>query len=824
MNQQENAGACENRFAARLTRMIAAGALVASMAPVVAYADGGSSAAEADSTSIEATPPLEGFAGAGDSVVAVAAAAADSVSAMAAGIADAGVSVAGIVAGDASADEAGSVDTSVAVAQAAGSASAVAATAVVDGDDAGISATATESTVAMIDENEYGTLAEAIAAAESGDEIVLQRSTTENITINVPITLNLDGNTLTGAGSGSVVTIRSDGVTVKDGTVTGGIATNGGAFNVSTEGSVVIENCTITGNSATNGGAIYLNKGSLSLIGGTIEDNVASNSGGAIHLTTDGSLTNVSCSIENGTRVINNAASLGGAVGLGASHYVTKGTTALLTVKSGEISNNKATSIQGGGGAIYAVGNGSRIVINGGVISGNSAAGNGGAVYSKNWHGATIEGGTISGNSAKGSGGAVYIENVNLGSNPLEKEVLSVGASAVVAGNSAGVNGGGIAASETSVVVNDGAVICNNTAKSIGDDIYAASGCELNLASVAQKQTLAEDGKDITGWYYDGYENSSTRYRWAKVKEEIVLEYDEAGMVVGYHKERALYYSVFSTSDPYTSVVGLKAAHGPSELVVTYAASGVVPAGYEVPESKSIVEGTDYVVADVPVTIKGECNGQSGTFYFDGWKHEGVIVEELAFVLKDVELTGVWSFVPDYAVAYEFVSGTEGMELPEDVTFLLPTDGEQHEVGAVVTAQQPVQAIVKVEGGTWTFEGYDANEKTVDGDLTFVGTWVYAADPVIPEDPDTPDEPVAPVVPDVPADPSTPADPDVPVAPDAPSAPQDQDAAVIRPQENSVVLAKTGDDTAGVAASAAVAVAAAGASLLALGSRARRRS
>ena len=80
-----------------------------------------------------------------------------------------------------------------------------------------------------------------------------------------------------------------------------------------------------------------------------------------------------------------------------------------------------------------------------------------------------------------------------------------------------------------------------------------------------------------------------------------------------------------------------------------------------------------------------------------------------------------------YGVRYEFVSGTEGKELPESVTALLPADDGQYTSGTEVTAQAPEKQSVETEDGTWTFRSYDADQKLMaDGDMVFTGTWVFA--------------------------------------------------------------------------------------------------
>lgn len=88
-----------------------------------------------------------------------------------------------------------------------------------------------------------------------------------------------------------------------------------------------------------------------------------------------------------------------------------------------------------------------------------------------------------------------------------------------------------------------------------------------------------------------------------------------------------------------------------------------------------------------------------------------------------------------YSASYDFVSGTEGKELPEEVLNLLPADENVYKTGENVTAIQPSQTSVAVDGGTWNFKGYDEIEKKIISDnVTFTGTWIFTAD----EDTETP--------------------------------------------------------------------------------------
>lgn len=503
--------------------------------------------------------------------------------------------------------------------------------------------------VAQIGNNDYETLAAAIAAAQDGDTVTLLSNTQEDITIEKSLTLDLGECVLTGSATKSVISALSDKeieVTIQNGTITGGSTTQGGGISIGTAGTVTLENCTISGNTASNsGGGIYMNGGTVRLTGCQITGNHAGNSGGGIYATTSGKAYGCTCELES-TDITGNDAVIGGGVGMGASNYLYNETTAEFVLQSGSIFGNTAS--KSGGGA-YLVGNGSRFTANGGSISGNSAGENGGAIYSNNWRGITLNAGTVTNNTATGHGGAVYIQNVNKTSNPIELEVLYIGSSVVMTGNSAGATGGAISVNDgVTVRVETGAALYNNTAKTMGDDVYASSGNALNLPAantMSGNRILASTGKAITGWYYDGYESASIRNRWSEQKDKIVFIYDENGKVTSYTKEKTVYYSEFDTANcPYSTTVALKAAHEAPDYTITYEVTGDIPANYIVPDSVTVKEGEDYEVAAVPQAITGIRNGISGTFTFTGWVYDEETVTKLEFITEDKTLNGVWEF------------------------------------------------------------------------------------------------------------------------------------------------------------------------------------
>lgn len=91
-----------------------------------------------------------------------------------------------------------------------------------------------------------------------------------------------------------------------------------------------------------------------------------------------------------------------------------------------------------------------------------------------------------------------------------------------------------------------------------------------------------------------------------------------------------------------------------------------------------------------------------------------------------------------YKATHTFVSGTVGKDLPDEVKVLLPMDKEGLADGAVVTPAVINQTTVTVADGTWTFDGWNPEEATINkADVNFVGTWTFTKKdtPPIPKHP-----------------------------------------------------------------------------------------
>ena len=118
-----------------------------------------------------------------------------------------------------------------------------------------------------------------------------------------------------------------------------------------------------------------------------------------------------------------------------------------------------------------------------------------------------------------------------------------------------------------------------------------------------------------------------------------------------------------------------------------------------------------------------------GTWTFVEWDADSREIDS-----DDVVFTGTWKYTADgpeasaYNVGYTFVSDS-GKSIPQAVWDQLPSDTADYNDGETVNAITPAKTTVKVTGGTWTFTGWDADSRTIEGDdVIFTGTWKYTAD------------------------------------------------------------------------------------------------
>ena len=91
------------------------------------------------------------------------------------------------------------------------------------------------------------------------------------------------------------------------------------------------------------------------------------------------------------------------------------------------------------------------------------------------------------------------------------------------------------------------------------------------------------------------------------------------------------------------------------------------------------------------------------------------------------DYTNMWQVakVSSYKVQYEFKSGTDGKELPDEVNDLLPVDNKKYVIGSEISAKQPKKTTVKTTEGVWVFGGYEKDKLTSNEGVTFTGKWNF---------------------------------------------------------------------------------------------------
>lgn len=117
-------------------------------------------------------------------------------------------------------------------------------------------------------------------------------------------------------------------------------------------------------------------------------------------------------------------------------------------------------------------------------------------------------------------------------------------------------------------------------------------------------------------------------------------------------------------------------------------------------------------------------------YIFKGWNTKkdgtGQDFTKTTKVTEDIIVYAIYD-ENTYKVNYNFKSADD-KNLPVEVTNLIPKDENKYKKGKKITPADPAQKERSVEGGKWTFLGYDPKEQTVeDKDVTFTGTWKFTS-------------------------------------------------------------------------------------------------
>ena len=351
----------------------------------------------------------------------------------------------------------------------------------------------------LLAKKNYGTLDDALKDAKTGDEVVLQKDHTGNITIAEWIKLNLNKHTINGDVKVDLTGKKGDTATSQDGETTE---------------KVEIVHGTITG--ATNSGVTIKDAGETNVLlqDLTIEKNEGIQ-GGGVHIENSQNVTIDHCIIrDNKTTEV--SPNTGASVDIGAGGGVFVSDKSRVTIQNGStIQGNTGTR----GGGIYV--ENSTVEVKNSMIDGNTAddvpkkapnsnKGLGGGIYSYEST-LTVTDSTISGNEAKGSTSLIWYNSKD----EISSEALGNGGGGIcavgkksdvsldgvtVTGNKATYSkkgtGAGIEAQGGSLTVKD-STISNNEAQGNGGGIFSAEGNVLDVSGSTIQGNKADNGGGI---------------------------------------------------------------------------------------------------------------------------------------------------------------------------------------------------------------------------------------------------------------------------------------------------------------------------------------
>ncbi|MSB93356.1 hypothetical protein GKG01_06735 [Finegoldia sp. BIOML-A4] len=156
----------------------------------------------------------------------------------------------------------------------------------------------------------------------------------------------------------------------------------------------------------------------------------------------------------------------------------------------------------------------------------------------------------------------------------------------------------------------------------------------------------------------------------------------------------------------------------------------------QLPAQQTGKEDGSVVTPTAPTQTEVKDTENDGTWNFKGYKDLDTTTDDVDAKVDgaDVMFEGSWEFTPnEHKVTYEYVSGTEGKELPEALKAKAPDEVTGKVKGETVTSPVPTgdDATFRDETnkGTWTFKSYDKNEVEITNkDENVKGTWEFTPD------------------------------------------------------------------------------------------------
>ncbi len=245
----------------------------------------------------------------------------------------------------------------------------------------------------------------------------------------------------------------------------------------------------ITNNEATNGGGggVYIGGGRFEMSGSAVitrNKTASSLGGGGVFMNGSDTVYALNEFIMSGNAVISENTATngnGGGVQINSAPDV--------TIDGGSITGNTAAN---NGGGVYAFSG--TFTMNDGTIAGNKAtAKNGGGVYANGSTAFTVKGGTIGGSTAADAnaakyGGGVYVKNGTF--------TMSGGK---VTGNTASKDGGGVRLDKGTFNMSGSAVISRNTADGYGGGVDANDGSFTMSGGSITGNTTTNESPDWSG-------------------------------------------------------------------------------------------------------------------------------------------------------------------------------------------------------------------------------------------------------------------------------------------------------------------------------------
>lgn len=197
-------------------------------------------------------------------------------------------------------------------------------------------------------------------------------------------------------------------LTVRDSLVCGNTARQNGGGITGVSSTLVVRDSTLSGNATDlfDGGGVNLHGGTLTMTGCTLSGNRAAENGGGAFISTalEGGVVIPATATLRDCTVIGNSADSPVKFGFRSGGGIFNAGT--MTVSGGSVSCNSVNSAAGLGFGGGITNTGTMTVSDGCTLSGNTAASDGGAIFTAGY--LTIHHSTLDGNSAGDSGGAIF--------------------------------------------------------------------------------------------------------------------------------------------------------------------------------------------------------------------------------------------------------------------------------------------------------------------------------------------------------------------------------------------------------------------------------